>query len=81
MTPILEPPKPSMEAESPLRLRTVDHIMAVMRRTMTAKEPPKTATQNQGERRGRCGIAYAGYGDGCPYGADCPYGVYGGAYA
>jgi hypothetical protein len=58
MTPILEPLRPPKEEESsPLMLLTVDHTMAVMRRAMTAKAPPKMATQNQGERRGRGGWA------------------------
>jgi hypothetical protein len=52
----LEPPKPSIDAElSPLRLRTVDHTIAVISSAMTANDPPITATQNHGDLRGRGG--------------------------
>ena len=57
ITPIFEPtPKPSSDAESPLMLLTVDQTMAVMSSAMRAKQPPITATQNHGERRGRGGL-------------------------
>jgi hypothetical protein len=50
MTPILEPLKPSIEAEvSPLTLLTMDQTSAVKSRAMTAREPPRMATQNHAE--------------------------------